>query len=507
MDATAYLASFGITLSAVTPGSSVLIIGEGAPGLVIATSPPNFFTQYHGNNPETMTLNFPNALSKITFSRCAMTYDSKPQWTAEALNVQGTVVASVGEPLTATGSAIPAQQFTLSGTGITALRISSNNEDFTNLSGVPIDDLTLVGGCQVDPGSLKSFAAAPYSHDRQPTSMIGIFRPSIGGQPMSLKDAAQACGLAGFDWQQEVTALPCPSPFSANPLDVAKQNVCPGGSLTASLAFFFNDPPPGGYTSYLIGYNPFPFYYYSNPNPFFLTRGIVNEEQSPTPTGVVIDDGSLLAVTLDDMQLAFYDAPANPYLALPLEKGISMGFATSLVGVGQGGNVVPLFDSLGQPLQWTWTDSYNDTSGGIPTTFNTRPVDPGGTGGITITRFSGIPQIPPSVTCAATPNTLWPPNGNTVVVTVSGTVTVGTQAIPPGGIVYTVIDEYGQVQPSGVIALAAGGGYSSGVPLIAARNGNDKDGRTYTINVSARDAIGNVGSCSAVVTVPHDQGN
>jgi hypothetical protein len=144
IDATSYLNSFGVTLSAVTPGSSVLIIGQGSPGLVIATSAPNYFNQFNGNNPETMTLNFSTPLSSISFFRDGMTYDSKPQWSAEALNAQGVVVATVGESLTASGAAIPAEQFTLSGTDITALRISSNNGRFTNLSGVPIDDLTLV---------------------------------------------------------------------------------------------------------------------------------------------------------------------------------------------------------------------------------------------------------------------------------------------------------------------------------------------------------------------------
>jgi hypothetical protein len=68
-----------------------------------------------------------------------------------------------------------------------------------------------------------------------------------------------------------------------------------------------------------------------------------------------------------------------------------------------------------------------------------------------------------------------------------------------------VSDEYGQVQPSGNIALGAGGGYSFAVSLIASRNGNDQDGRTYTIIVNSQDISGKVGSCSAVVTVPHDQ--
>jgi probable HAF family extracellular repeat protein len=119
--------------------------------------------------------------------------------------------------------------------------------------------------------------------------------------------------------------------------------------------------------------------------------------------------------------------------------------------------------------------------------------------------FLATPQRPPSVTCMATPNTLWPPNGKSVVVTVSGTITSDT-TIPPGGNTYAVIDEYGQVQPSGSIALSADGSYSFGVSLVASRNGNDQDGRTYTIVVSSRDTNGNNASCSAVVTVPHDQG-
>lgn len=69
-----------------------------------------------------------------------------------------------------------------------------------------------------------------------------------------------------------------------------------------------------------------------------------------------------------------------------------------------------------------------------------------------------------------------------------------------------MIDEYGQQQPNGPVTLGSGGGYQFQVSLIAARNGNDTDGRTYTVIVNEQDTLGNVGSCSAVVTVPHDQG-
>ena len=159
---------------------------------------------------------------------------------------------------------------------------------------------------------------------------------------------------------------------------------------------------------------------------------------------------------------------------------------------------------------WSWNSTYSSTarSGGVSQYAMLYPAYPGnGTGGVTIENINGMPQTPPSVSCTATPNTLWPPNSKTVLVTVSGTITPGTQAIPSGDTIYGVIDSYGQAQPSGSIALAAGGSYSFRVSLVAARNGDDRDGRTYTIVVGARDMVGNIGSCSAAVTVRHDQGN
>jgi len=129
------------------------------------------------------------------------------------------------------------------------------------------------------------------------------------------------------------------------------------------------------------------------------------------------------------------------------------------------------------------------------------PIVPGsGTGGVTITSVNGVEVTPPTINCAATPNTLWPPNGKPVSVTVSGNIVQGTSPVASEGTTYAVID-------NGSFVLGGDGSYSFAVPLIAARNGNDQNGRTYTITVSATDGIGNAGSCSAVVTVPHDQGN
>jgi hypothetical protein len=111
------------------------------------------------------------------------------------------------------------------------------------------------------------------------------------------------------------------------------------------------------------------------------------------------------------------------------------------------------------------------------------------------------------VDVAVNPSTLWTPNGKMVSVTVSGTITDSLSGVNPSTAAFAVTDEYGQVQPHGPVTVGTGGSYSFTVRLQASRNGNDHDGRHYTIAVSASDYAGNVGSGAAVVTVPHDQGH
>jgi hypothetical protein len=148
-----------------------------------------------------------------------------------------------------------------------------------------------------------------------------------------------------------------------------------------------------------------------------------------------------------------------------------------------------------------------------PTALGTR------TGAITITdnapgslqsiaiSGTGIDTIPPVVTIVANPSILWPPNGKMTEVVISGTVTDTIDGVNASTAAFAVVDELGQVQPSGTVTLGSGGTYSFSISLEASRNGSDKTGRQYTITVSARDNVGNLGSASAVVTVPHDQGH
>jgi len=188
--------------------------------------------------------------------------------------------------------------------------------------------------------------------------------------------AASVCGFANFDWQQKINFLPAPSPFFqvGNPTP-----------LTAPPAF--NDPPPRGYTYEPNGDNSFPFYY--DPN----NGELLGQETANT--------------------LFFSDAPADPCLPGPLgipsfawlfnsqirhlcnnstaPRGSYLAFTTHLAGVNFDGSATDL------GIGFSWKDNFNGTSGGIATTKNSVPVDPGsGTGGVTIlsinqtTTLSGV---------------------------------------------------------------------------------------------------------------------
>lgn len=118
-----------------------------------------------------------------------------------------------------------------------------------------------------------------------------------------------------------------------------------------------------------------------------------------------------------------------------------------------------------------------------------------------------VDTTPPVVTVSAKPTTLWPSNGQMVPVTISGTIADAASGVDLGSGSFAVSDEYGMVQPSGPVAISNDGSYSFSISLQSSRKGSDGDGRQYIIGVFAKDNAGNLGSASATVTVPHDQGN
>jgi glycosidase len=136
-----------------------------------------------------------------------------------------------------------------------------------------------------------------------------------------------------------------------------------------------------------------------------------------------------------------------------------------------------------------------------------RALDNAGNISSLVTAAINIDLTPPAVSVLANPSSLWPPNGMMIPVTVSGTITDGLSGVNPSTAAFVVVDEYGGIQPSGPVSLGPGGSYSFTISLQASRKGNDRDGRQYTITVSAEDFAGNLGSAATTVTVPHDQGH
>lgn len=137
------------------------------------------------------------------------------------------------------------------------------------------------------------------------------------------------------------------------------------------------------------------------------------------------------------------------------------------------------------------------------------PVPPecfGGSCGVVsvLLNNSAFDATPPVITISATPNILWPPKGEMVRITISGTITDSGSGVDLSSPFYVVRDEYGVIQPTGPITLSGRGTYSFTTALQASRLGSDRDGRHYTISVSAKDKVGNIGSNTAVVNVPHD---
>jgi hypothetical protein len=90
-----------------------------------------------------------------------------------------------------------------------------------------------------------------------------------------------------------------------------------------------------------------------------------------------------------------------------------------------------------------------------------------------------------------------------VPVSVSGTITDTGCTVTAA--TYAVIDEYGKVQPSGLVTLSPKGAYSFTVLLEASRLGTDIDGRVYIVTVSASNSTSKTGSDVSAVIVPHDR--
>jgi uncharacterized lipoprotein YddW (UPF0748 family) len=115
-----------------------------------------------------------------------------------------------------------------------------------------------------------------------------------------------------------------------------------------------------------------------------------------------------------------------------------------------------------------------------------------------------IDQTAPIISLSADPSVIWPPNGKTVTVTISGS---GADMVSGlAGVSYVVTDEYGL--PLGIPLRLLNGGsatWADQLAVEARRNGDDFDGRVYQVVATLTDVAGNTATATAIIRVPHDQ--
>ena len=158
VDATPYLALYGITLANVSPSGAVQILNPHDWG-------GDWIDEYSllqqgiGASPCSYTMDFSTPLLSVSFTRIATPPDleTTPEWSATAY-VGTEDVGSVGEGLDTWGYSSPAQIYTLLGNGITSLTISANGYNFTGIGGVPLDDFVLTS--VPEPGTFTLSLAA-----------------------------------------------------------------------------------------------------------------------------------------------------------------------------------------------------------------------------------------------------------------------------------------------------------------------------------------------------------
>jgi hypothetical protein len=224
---------------------------------------------------------------------------------------------------------------------------------------------------------------------------------------MTLASAAAACNIKEFNWQQTINSFPRPS-IHCTPDTCLATFANPTVYLGAPPDL--PDPYPNGGWAYEKKVNPVLFSNGDFDYPFYygLTNGELLSHETASQPGGVFDT------------LSFSDTAADPDL---LNSEVQYGpdlmmFTTSLVGVTQGNQLGPIY------YTWTWTSDFDGTVGGLLSTKNDLPADPGsGTGGVTIKSINGT-QLPTAVSASQIATTASGLAYSRVTQTFNGTVTL-----------------------------------------------------------------------------------
>ena len=138
------------------------------------------------------------------------------------------------------------------------------------------------------------------------------------------------------------------------------------------------------------------------------------------------------------------------------------------------------------------------------TTILFRSTDRAGNTEIAGSRTFMVDLTDPSVQITANPSRIWPPNGEMTNITLSGS---GADAVSGlSQVSYVVTDEYGTALSIGTRSLTGNSAnWTESIALEASRNGDDLDGRLYTIVATITDIAGRTSTATTSVTVLHDQ--
>ncbi len=137
------------------------------------------------------------------------------------------------------------------------------------------------------------------------------------------------------------------------------------------------------------------------------------------------------------------------------------------------------------------------------TTVLTRSTDRAGNTETPVATVVKIDKTAPTITLTATPSRISPPNGKPVTVKLTG---AGADAVSGlQSVSYVVTDEYGtslSIQTRTLSGNSAN--WLDQVIVEARRNGDDRDGRLYTVTATITDAAGLTTTTSVSIVVSHD---
>lgn len=177
---------------------------------------------------------------------------------------------------------------------------------------------------------------------------------------------------------------------------------------------------------------------------------------------------------------------------------VSLGASDNCSGVAR-----TEFSTDGGATWGPYTGNLSFVSDGVKTV-HYRSVDNAGNVEAAQSLTVRIDQTAPAISLSADPSVIWPPNGKTVPVTISGS---GTDAVSGlASVSYVVTDEYGA--PLGIPSRSLNGGsatWEDRFCVEARRKGYDRDGRVYQVVATLTDVAGNTSTATVIIRVPHDR--